>query len=183
MMSSMPIRVLIALAVITAATWARPAEAKTWLSLSDAELIRRSDLVVEGIVETVFPAPDAAERGSSDMPRAPAEKEVLDAAEVAHVKVIRVLKGNPGRGPVAIVYWSDFGDREHAHFSKYDVPHRLAPGQRRIFALRKRGDQSFTDYSSPLEAREAKWLFALPAFYEAQIQAPAFAAKARRRKR
>ena len=172
---------MLALTVITTAAWAGPVAAKQWLRLSDADILRRSDLVVEGIVETVFPAPDAAQRGLSDMPREPAGNDVLDAAEVAHVRVTRALKGNPGRGPVAIVYWSDFGDREHLHFSKYEVPRRLKPGQRLIFALSKRGDQTFADYSAPPEARGAKWVFAFPSFYEAQIQAPTFAAAARRR--
>jgi hypothetical protein len=182
-MRYIPIR-LVLLAVMTCAViWCNPAQAMKWLRLSNADLLRRSDLVVEGVVETIVAAPDSAKRGSSDRPREPDADTVLDAAEVAHVKVTRILKGRARGSSVTIVYWSDFGDRENSHFSKYEAPRRLKPGQKMVFALRRIGRDTFQDYSAPAEARDAQWVFALPFIYDQQIQTAAFAAEAVKHRR
>jgi hypothetical protein len=82
--------------------------------------------------------------------------ELVDASTGA--AIVEVDLAPDSLGPVSIVYWSDFGDRDHMHFSKYEVPRRLEPGQRLIFALSKRGEQTFGDYSAPLDRPRMCWL-------------------------
>jgi len=168
-------------AVICAPGSSTQAHAMTWQKLTNADILKRSALVIEGVVEEVFVAPDSATRGFSDRPRDPAARTVLDAAAVIHVRVTEVFKGRPEAGLVSIVYFSDFGDRDHSNFTKYHAPRRFERGQRVIFTLKKAPPEGLGECSAPPEAQDAKWAFALPFIYDQQIQAPAFVAEARRR--
>ena len=156
----------------------RPLNAMQWIPLSNSRILARSDLVAEGEVDRVIPSPDAAARGMSDWPRDPAEKPIADAASVAYIKIIRTLKGQANASVVSVVYWSDFGDREQSHFSKYVSPRRLKRGQRMVFALLKLDPTAFSGFSISPEARGAEWMFALDSFFDGQIQTSAFMTEA-----
>jgi hypothetical protein len=177
------VRLGILLGTLGAAMGSTAAHAMKWMQLANADILKRADLVIEGAVERVFLPPDAAKRGRSDTPRDPAKDAAIDAAEVILVKPTNIFKGRPGCGLVAIVYWSDFGDREQSHFSKYEAPRHFEQGQRWMFVLKQVQAAEFDEYSAPPEARAARWGFALPSIYDAQIQSPAFAAAARKLRR
>jgi hypothetical protein len=148
-----------------------------WIPVSNAQLLAKSDLVVEGEVDSIVPSPDAAAREISERPRDPMGKPVFDAASVAYIKVTQTLKGQTNAALVSVVYWSDFGDREQTHFSKYVSPRRLIHGQKMVFALKKIDTTAFQGFSAPPEAQDAKWMFAFDSFFDNQIQTPAFKAE------
>jgi hypothetical protein len=130
------------------------------MQLSNAQILVMSDLVVEGEVDRIIPSPYAAARVESDRPRDPMEKPVFDAASVVYIKVTRTLKGRANGAVVSVVYWSDFGDREQTHFSKYVSHCRFIRGQRMVFALKKIDATAFQGFSAPLEAQDSNWMFA-----------------------
>jgi hypothetical protein len=70
---------------------------------------------------------------------------------------------------------------DHSSFNKYHAPRRFKPGQRAIFTLKRATPEELSGCSSPPEAREARWAFALPSVYDNLIQAPAFVVEARKR--
>jgi hypothetical protein len=166
------------LLVVIAITLAPATHAMKWKKLTNQEIIAAADLVIEGQIERVVSAAGAVPHEVATKPRDPAQGSRTDAAAIIQVKVIQIFKGRPEKGFVSVIYWSDFGDRDKTHFSKYQAPRRLRQDQRMILALKKNNPKAFLGFLAPLEAPATSWTFAFDAYYDPQIQSPAFAAAA-----